>query len=207
MSDLLGENYHAALGFFAFGFGAHKLRVGEHEMDDLSLRRKHRLEFLRRAFAHGALEHRKRQIFELIGSMGSIAFRIDCIVPPIRANAGVERVVEDQIERFERIAMAADQRCEVRPGYLEILAFGAADVVDIDRSKTHLLEDLKQETVRRLCIVGHLVSGARRRRASPWFAPASCAAASAATGLPPDRAIANVGRLFFKLEIVFIQHC
>ena len=207
-----GKYDDSAFGLFAFGFRAHQLGSREREMDDLSLRGKHRFELLRLSLAHAAFERRERKILELIGAMGAISLGVDRVVVAVRSHAGIERVVEEQVERFERIAVAPDQaRPNVRPVHFEILAFRPADVANLYRPDAHAAAEFPAVGRARASALSGTSPpsrtperprrGSRRRcvppRPPPDLPPGGC---------PADRSIANVGGLFFKLEIVFVEH-
>ncbi len=160
-----GRNDQPAIGVDAFGFGAHDRRFGEREMHDLAFARQHRLEFDRFAFANHAFERRERERLELIGFARAIAFGVDRVVAAVVAHAGVEDVVEDQVERFERVAVAADQIRQPRPANFEVLAFRTRDVDDRDVVDAHLAEQLFEQRARGLRAFGRFDRrGGRRTR-------------------------------------------
>ncbi len=107
-------------------------------MHDLAFRREHRFELVRLAVAQHALGGRQRELFELIGATRAIALGIDRVVAAVVTHAGVDDVVEDQVERFERVAVAADQHRKIGAGHFEILALFARNVTDVDVVHAHV---------------------------------------------------------------------
>jgi len=156
-------------------------------MHDLAFARQHRLEFDRFAFADHALQGRQRQRLELIGFARTVAFGVDRIVAAVVAYARIEDVVEDQVERFERVAVAADQIRQARPANFEVLALGASDVDDRDVVDAHLPEQLFEQRARGLRRFRLFRCGGRRTRRS---GPAIEAATAAAAGAPTAPTIA-----------------
>ena len=205
-----GKNDDSAFGLFAFRFRAHQLGSRQSEMDDLSLRRKHRFELLRLLFAHAAFERCEREILELIGAVGAIALGVDGIVVTIRTHAGIENVVEEEVQRFKRVAVTPNQGAQMLAIYFEILAFGTANITNLDGSDAHLSENFPKQISCGSGALGNLTAFAGFGAPAPRLSSPLPSAASSSGLTPgwasPNRSIANVGGLFFELKIVFVEH-
>ena len=116
----------------------------------------------------------------MLGAARAIAFGVDRVVAPIVANAGVEDVVENQVEGFERVAVAADQHAQIGAGDFEILAFGARDVVNVDVLAGPSAQQLVEQCVRRLGVSGNALPG--RGRAAATAGPRRAAAGRRGAG-------------------------